>query len=1320
MIAVGEQAGRRQLFASGAYPAAPVSYRRFAPSVVRLPDGSTRLENRFTRATGRSPMILPGMTPTTVDAGIVAAAANGGFMAELAGGGQVNERIFDLRMEELGELLDPGQEVVFNTLFLDPYLWGMHLGRDRLVQGARRRGAPLCGVTVSAGIPEVDDAVALLDELASLGMWLNAFKPGTVDQIKKVVAIAKAAPDHKVYAHVEGGTAGGHHSWEDLDDLLLATYHDLRSVPNLIVCVGGGIGDPVRAGELLTGEWATRYGSIPLPVDGILLGTVAMACAEATASTSVKHALAAADGCVGFVESGSFDGGITSGRSGLNADIHFLDNSASRCAALLDSVAGDADAVDDRRDEIVAALAATAKPYFGDIAEMTYEQLLVRFVDLTAVGQGGRYEDGAWLDVTHRDRFIELLRRAEARLADADEGDVDSDFVERSSVDDPSGAVATLVAAHPSATSALLHPADVPYFLEVCRRPGKPVPFVPVIDADVRRWYQSDSLWQAQHPAYDADAVLVIPGPQAVTGITAADEPIADLLGEFEQSVTASLVLAGAVPAPVDRLRRRGQTKDLRGPAAILGETPTVVHGSRVRANPILAMAPVEDWLCTAESDGRLELAGLTIDGIGGATERVVLNADGDRAWAELEIPSLRSDHPDRLTIGFHHTHRSGVEVMEIDAHRWQTMLSGLLVDTLLGGVTTPVPLGEQVIVEVDIDPNRFSAHANLVGFVGGSGLPDGFLAVAWPAVFATLGASELVGGLLDLVHLEHHVELVDVSSVSSTAGMVGNSSRVRVSARVTALTEHHAGCRIDTEAVIADTATGDLVCRLESSFLIRDAVVPANSLPSVDEDHGAEVASRPRRTVARTKLRAPESMDAFAAISGDHNPIHRSVLIARLVGLGDPICHGAWTSATAQRVLLDGIDARAERLTSWSTKFLAPVLLGEDLTVTAARMGVRDGDTVYDVEVVADRPDGAVPVLMATAVVRAPRTAYLFPGQGIQREGMGMDGYARSAAAKAIWDRADAHTRDHLGFSILQIVRENPTEVTTPTEVYRHPAGVLHLTQFTQVAMASLASAQMAEMAEQGVKVTDAVCAGHSVGEYNALAAVSQVLPLEAVVELVYQRGLAMHHLVPRDGEGRSDYRLGVVRPHEVGMSHADAEQLIADLRDELGQPLEIVNFNLRGKQYAVAGTVSALERLESELADRTRPGSKPAFLLVPGIDVPFHSTVLRDGVAEFRHHLSAGLPDEVEPELLVGRYIPNLVPRSFTLDRDYIEEVAELTGSEPLAEILADWPARSANQGRLTRDLLVELLAWQFASPVRWIETQDLLFTPATAAAA
>ena len=48
----------------------------------------------------------------------------------------------------------------------------------------------------------------------------------------------------------------------------------------------------------------------------------------------------------------------------------------------------------------------------------------------------------------------------------------------------------------------------------------------------------------------------------------------------------------------------------------------------------------------------------------------------------------------------------------------------------------------------------------------------------------------------------------------------------------------------------------------------------------------------------------------------------------------------------------------------------------------------------------------------------------------------------------------------------------------------------------------------------------------------------------------------------------------------------------------------------------------------------------------------------------------------------------------------------------SEPLDAVLADWDARAADPAGLARVLLIELLAWQFASPVRWIETQDLLF--------
>ncbi len=546
--------GRTALFSPGSAPAIPQTYERFAPRVVRDAEGAFRLSNRHTRLSGRSPMILPGMTPSTVEAPIVVAAANGGHVAELAGGGQVTEAIFKERMAEVAAGLEPGQEVVFNALFLDPYLWNLHLGRERLVQKARAAGAPINGVTISAGIPDKADALALLDELAAAGIWLNAFKPGTVAQVRDVLAIAAETP-HTVWIHLEGGAAGGHHSWEDLDDLLLSTYHLIREHENVVLAVGGGIADPERAGALLTGTWAHVHGAATMPVDAILLGTVTMATHESAASASVKAALVAAAGHDGWVSRGRFAGGTTSGRSGLNADIHFLDNSASRAAQLLDSVAGDEAAVAARREEIVEALASTAKPYFGDVAEMTYAQLLERFVELTALGRHGRYEDGAWLDVTHRSRFVALLQRAEARLSPVDTGRIDTLFADPSSVDDPAGALDLLVAAYPTARTALLHPADVAHFTSVARMPGKPVPFVPVIDADVRRWYQSDSLWQSHSDLYDADAVLIIPGPVAVSGITTVDEPVAHLLDRFETSVASALTPAAWVAAR--RLRDR-------------------------------------------------------------------------------------------------------------------------------------------------------------------------------------------------------------------------------------------------------------------------------------------------------------------------------------------------------------------------------------------------------------------------------------------------------------------------------------------------------------------------------------------------------------------------------------------------------------------------------------------------------------------------------------------------------------------------------------------------------------------------------------------
>ncbi len=194
IVPAATRAGQRSLFTVGAAPEIGPAWSSYAPSAVTLPDGKVKLSTKFTRLTGRSPILLAGMTPTTVDAKIVASAANAGHWAELAGGGQVTEEIFDAPHRGADQLLEPGRAVQFNSLFLDPYLWKLQLGGKRLVQKARQSGAPIDGVVVSAGIPELEEAVDLIEELNGIGISNVVFKPGTIDQIKSVIKIAAEVP----------------------------------------------------------------------------------------------------------------------------------------------------------------------------------------------------------------------------------------------------------------------------------------------------------------------------------------------------------------------------------------------------------------------------------------------------------------------------------------------------------------------------------------------------------------------------------------------------------------------------------------------------------------------------------------------------------------------------------------------------------------------------------------------------------------------------------------------------------------------------------------------------------------------------------------------------------------------------------------------------------------------------------------------------------------------------------------------------------------------------------------------------------------------
>lgn len=1304
IVPVATRGGQRNLFTVGAIPEVARPWTSYAPSAVTLPDGRVKLATKFTRLTGRSPILLAGMTPTTVDAKIVAAAANAGHWAELAGGGQVTEEIFDARIEELSGLLEPGRTAQFNTLFLDPYLWKLQVGGKRLVQKARQSGAPIDGVVISAGIPELEEAVELIDELNDVGISHVVFKPGTVEQIRSVIRIAAEVPTKPVIMHVEGGRAGGHHSWEDLDDLLLATYSELRSRANITVCVGGGIGSPERAAEYLSGRWAESYGFPLMPVDGILVGTAAMATKESTTSPSVKRMLVETHGTDKWISAGKAQGGMASSRSQLGADIHEIDNTASRCGRLLDEVAGDAEAVAARRDEIIAAMAHTAKPYFGDVSEMTYAGWLQRYIEL-AIGDGDSTADTAapdspWLADTWRDRFAAMLQRAEARLHAKDFGPIETLFDDAALLERPADAIAALLRRYPDAETVQLHPADVPFFTQLCKTLGKPVNFVPVINKDVRRWWRSDSLWQAHDARYEADQVCIIPGTAAVAGITRIDEPVGELLDRFEQ-VTIDDVLSGnGQPQPVSA-RRQGRT-DVTGPLAVVLDAPDVSWAGRTATNPVHRIGAADEWqvhesrTATHPSTGaRLEMDG----------DAVVLSVPLSGVWIDI-----------RYTVGAI-TVDGGTPVVSTE----DAAIAMRAVLAIAAGVDGPESLPSasagSTTVTVAWNPEQVADHTGVTALFGAplapglSTVPDALVGRCWPAVFAAIGSAvtdsgfPVVEGLLSLVHLDHAAHLL--------APLPGDPAELTVTATVSVATDTEVGRVVPVSVTVAG-ADGTVLARLAERFAIRGRTGAAG-LTDPDRAGGAvsdNATDTPRRRRRDVTVTAPTDMRPFAMVSGDHNPIHTDRTAALLAGIGSPIVHGMWLSAAAQHVVTatDGQARPPAKLIGWTARFLGMVRPGDEVDFRVDRVGIDLGAEVLEISARV----GSELVMSATARLAAPKTVYAFPGQGIQHKGMGMEVRARSKAARKVWDSADTFTRETLGFSVLHVVRDNPTSLIASGVPYNHPDGVLYLTQFTQVAMATVAAAQVAEMREQGAFVEGAIACGHSVGEYTALACVSGVYELEALLEVVFHRGSKMHDIVPRDAMGRSNYRLAAIRPSQIDLADADVTAFVEEISQRTGEFLQIVNFNLRGSQYAIAGTVRGLEELEAEVERRREiTGGKRSFILVPGIDVPFHSRVLRVGVDDFRRSLERVMPRDQDPDLIIGRYIPNLVPRPFTLDRDFIAEIRDLVPAEPLDEILADYDTwRNEKPRELCRKIVIELLAWQFASPVRWIETQDLLF--------
>jgi len=96
-----------------------------------------------------------------------------------------------------------------------------------------------------------------------------------------------------------------------------------------------------------------------------------------------------------------------------------------------------------------------------------------------------------------------------------------------------------------------------------------------------------------------------------------------------------------------------------------------------------------------------------------------------------------------------------------------------------------------------------------------------------------------------------------------------------------------------------------------------------------------------------------------------------------------------------------------------------------------------------------------------------------------------------------------------------------------------------------------------------------------------------------------------------------------------------------------------------------AIQAAAALPEPIELERAKATIP--------LKGVGVPFHSSYLRSSVDNYRKTLLEAIKIcHIDPDKLVGRYIPNVTGKAFSLDRAYVEEVAQITKSEVLREML------------------------------------------------
>lgn len=541
--------GMQEIFSPEKLHVTPDWSKLYGPRMVKDADGNVRLTTRMSRLLGTPPIMVAGMTPTTIHWDFVSSVMNAGYHIELAGGGYSQANKFEAAIRELAASVPSHRGITCNLIYANPKAMAWQIP---LIRKVRLDGIQIEGLTIGAGVPSPNVAREYIE---TLGLKHISFKPGSINGIHQVLDIAEANPSFPIGLQWTGGRAGGHHSYEDFHSPILQTYAKIRNHPNVILMVGSGFGDAQGMLPYLTGQWSQLLGHSRMPVDGTLLGSRMMVAKEAHTSRPVKALIIQTPGTSEADWHGTYGGsagGVITVRSEMGEPIHKLANRAVLLWKDLDTTVFNLrdpikrlEVLQDRHEEIISRLNSDyAKPWFAvdsrgrnvEIEDMTYSECAQRLVDLMYLPQQRR-----WVDKSYQVMFQDLIRRFWERFQESSESHSDKSY-------EPFNVVYNFLRRYPHARNELLYPEDVSFFIGLCKRGGqKPVNFIPRLDENFETWFKKDSLWQME----DLDAVIdrdpqrvcIIHGPVAARHSTKIDESAATILNDIANDLTSSLLL---------------------------------------------------------------------------------------------------------------------------------------------------------------------------------------------------------------------------------------------------------------------------------------------------------------------------------------------------------------------------------------------------------------------------------------------------------------------------------------------------------------------------------------------------------------------------------------------------------------------------------------------------------------------------------------------------------------------------------------------------------------------------------------------------------